>query len=58
MIDLQERLTQNEQKLQETQVKLQQLEQDKQELLQELLRLDGEHRLLVELQKEQDVNTQ
>jgi len=51
-MDIKERLVQNRQKLQEVQVKLQQLEQTKQELLQELLRLDGENRLLLEMEKE------
>ena len=51
-MDIKERLTQNKQKLQEIQSKLQQLEQTRQELLQELLRLDGETRLLQELEKE------
>lgn len=51
-MNITERLTQNEQKLQKTQTELQQLEQAKQDLLQELLRLDGEHRLLLELQSE------
>lgn len=52
-MDIKERQTQNEQKLQSVQTKLQRLEQEKQQLLQELLRLDGERRLLVELQKEE-----
>jgi len=48
-MDIKERLTQNTQKLQAVQAKLQQLEKDKQDGLQELLRLDGEHRLLLQL---------
>ncbi len=48
-INIKKYLAQSESKLQETQVKLQQLEQTKQELLQELLRLDGECRVLKEL---------
>ena len=51
-MDIKERLVQNRQKLREVQSKLQQLEQSKQELLQELLRLDGENRLLLEMEKE------
>lgn len=52
MIDLTERLAENEQKARTIGARLQQLEQEKQQLLQELLRLDGEHRLLVTLQRE------
>jgi len=48
-MDTKERLTENNQKFQDIQSKLQQLEQARQELLQELLRLDGENRLLREL---------
>jgi hypothetical protein len=51
-MDIAVRLTLNEQKIQTTTARLQQMEQEKQNLLQELLRLDGEHRLLMELQNE------
>jgi len=51
-MDIKERLAQTEQKLREIQAESDALEQKKQELLQEFLRLDGEHRLLLELQKE------
>lgn len=51
-MNIAERLAQNGDKLKAIQDKLQQLEQTKQELLQELLRLDGESRVLLELQKE------
>lgn len=51
-MNIKERLAQSEFKLQETQVKLQELEQTKQELLQELLRLDGECRVLKEMEAE------
>ncbi len=51
-MDLKERLEKNEAAAKQIQVSLQQLQQDSQNLLQELLRLDGEHRLLVDLQKE------
>ena len=51
-MDIKNRLVANNQKLRDIQSKLQQLEQQKQELLQELLRLDGETRLLQELEKE------
>jgi len=54
-VDTKTRLAQNNQKLQEIQSKLQQLEQTKQELLQELLRLDGENRLLLELDDETQI---
>ncbi len=52
MIDFQERLAENEGKLKVIQSRLQQLEQNKQEALCELLRLDGEHRLLLQLEQE------
>ena len=48
-MNIEERLKQTDQKLQDIQLQLQQLEQTKQELLQEFLRLDGEHRLLQKL---------
>lgn len=51
-MDIRERLVENRKRLQGIQSQLQTLEQKKQELLQELLRLDGEGRLLDELQKE------
>lgn len=51
-MDIKNRLAQNEQKFKAIQDKLQQLEATKQDLLQELLRLDGENRVLLELQKE------
>ncbi len=56
-MDIKERLDENEQKIKAIQTQLQQLQQTQQELLQELLRLDGEHRLLLELQKEKNANT-
>jgi hypothetical protein len=46
------RLATNRQKMNEIQTQTQQLEQSRQDLLQELLRLDGENRLLMELQQE------
>ncbi len=52
-MDIKEHLTQNEQKLKELQIRLQLLQQETQQLLQEALRLDGEHRLLLEMQKEE-----
>lgn len=50
-MDLKDRLMQSEQKLKEIQGRIQQHEQQKQGMLQELLRLDGELRLLAELMK-------
>ncbi len=55
-MNIKERLLDNEQRNKQIQASLQKLQQDNQNLLQELLRLDGEHRLLVELVKDnQDV---
>lgn len=51
-MDIKERLEKNEAASKQIQISLQQLQQDSQNMLQELLRLDGEHRLLLELQKE------
>lgn len=51
-MDIKERLEKNEAATKQIQASLQQLQQDAQNLIQELLRLDGEHRLLVDLQKE------
>ncbi len=52
-MNIKERLLDNEQRNKQIQVSLQKLQQDNQNLLQELLRLDGEHRLLVELAKDE-----
>ena len=52
-MEIKARLESNEQKTKVIQAQLQQLQQTNQELLQELLRLDGEHRLLLELSKEE-----
>ncbi len=49
---IKERLTENEQKTKKIEASLQQLQETNQQLLQELLRLDGEHRVLVELVSE------
>ena len=51
-MDISERLAQTEQTMKEIGNKLQELDQNKQLLMQELLRQDGEHRLLLKLQKE------
>ncbi len=53
-MDIKERLESNKKRLQDIQSQIQQLDQRKQELLQELLRLDGALRLLLELTKEQE----
>ncbi len=50
-MNIAERIEKNEVATKQIQASLQQLQQDSQNLLQELLRLDGEHRLLLELQK-------
>ncbi len=55
-MDIKERLILNEQKTKQIQVSLQRLQQDNQNLLQELLRLDGEHRLLLDMSKEEQQN--
>ena len=52
-MDIKERLLENEQKIKQITASVQQLQQDSQNLLQELLRLDGEHRLLLDLQTEE-----
>ncbi len=51
-MNISERLTNNEGKVRDIQIQIQQLQNRTQELLQELLRLDGEHRLLIDLEKE------
>jgi len=51
---IEERLTKNEERQKANLQRLQQLEQQKQELLQEMLRLDGEHRLLREMKAEKE----
>lgn len=51
-MNISERLKENEQKVKTITAQIQQLQQTQQELLQELLRLDGESRLLLELEKE------
>jgi len=51
-MNIKKRLIQTERQLQKIQAESDALEQKKQELLQEFLRFDGEHRLLLELQKE------
>lgn len=51
-MDIKQRLTENEDKLKAVQAQLQQLQETNQQLLQELLRLDGQHILLLELSKE------
>ena len=50
-MDIKEHLTKNKQSIKVITEQLQQLQKTNQELLQELLRLDGEHRLLIELSK-------
>jgi hypothetical protein len=52
-MDIKERLAQTEVKMHDVETTLQYLEQNKQNLLQELLRLDGEKRLLMEMQKDE-----
>ena len=52
-MDIKDRLDKNKLQIQEVQAKLKQLERSQQQLLQELLRLDGEYRLLMELGREQ-----
>ncbi len=54
-MDIKARLAKTKSSVQEIHQKLQFLEQEKQQLLQEILRLDGEHRLLMELQKELEI---
>ena len=54
-MDIKARLSQTEQTIKGIGEKLQELDQNKQLLMQELLRQDGEHRLLLELQKEVNV---
>jgi len=51
---IEERLTKNEEQQKANLEKLQRMEQEKQELLQEMLRLDGEHRLLREMKAEKE----
>ncbi len=51
-MDIKERITKNETTAKQIQTSLQQLEQDRQNLLQELIRLDGQHRLLKEMEQE------
>jgi len=51
---IQERLTKAQESIQELSSKLNALEQDKQNLLQELLRLDGEIRVLTLLKDEEN----
>jgi len=51
-MDISERLKDNEAKTKDISGQIQRLDQDRQTLLQELLRLDGEHRLLVSLSTE------
>jgi predicted nuclease with TOPRIM domain len=52
--DTKERLAQNQQKMKGLQQRLQLLESEKQEILQEVLRLDGENRLLKDMEKKDD----
>ena len=54
-MNIQERLVENEKKVKQITDSVQQLQQDNQNLLTELLRLDGEHRLLLELSKEETI---
>jgi len=51
---LKDELATNESKIKECQSRLQQYQRDTQTLIQELLRLDGEQRLLLKLIKEQE----
>ncbi len=53
-MDIKERLITNEGKLEIIQTRLKQLQNENQQLLQELLRIDGEQRLLLEMQKESE----
>ncbi len=52
-MDIKERLAQNEQQAKQIKASLQQLDQDKNNLVMELLRLEGEKRLLTELSAEE-----
>ena len=52
---LENHLNESQTKLQEVADKLNQLDQERQQLLQELLRLDGEVKILMKLIKEQNV---
>lgn len=53
-MDIKERLAHSQAKMNDMQQRLNAIEQEKQELLQEILRLDGECRLLNELSKESE----
>ena len=52
-MDIQSRISENEQKTKVIQTQLQQIQQTNQELLAELLKLAGEARLLLLLEKEE-----
>lgn len=52
-MDIKERLIKNELSTKQIQANIQRLQQDNQQLLQELLRLDGENRLLQEQLQEE-----
>jgi len=54
-VTLENHLNESQTKLQEVADKLNQLDQERQQLLQELLRLDGEVKILMKLIKEQNV---
>lgn len=56
MIDIKGRLVKNEEQLKGIQTRIQQLQQETQILLAELLRLEGERRILAELQEENNAN--
>jgi len=53
-MNIEQRLKETRTRLQGTAERLNKLEQEKQSLLQEMLRLDGEVRVLVELLKEKE----
>lgn len=55
-MDIKEKLKENEQKVKQIQASLQQLQQTNQDLLQALIRLDGQHILLIEMQAEEEAN--
>ena len=54
-MDIKDRIKSNQQKITGIQQRLNQVETEKQELLQEALRLDGELRLLKELEEKPNV---
>jgi len=57
-MDIQKRIAENEERINVISAQIRQLKTTEQELLQELLRLDGEHRILLLLAKEVDNDVQ